>query len=296
MILRDKALLGHVVHNGESVLGDDGMPLLRAEPLISLEDWVKLQAAIDKSRQQHIRSDTPSMLLHVAFCALCKAPLYKWSKHNTRHLANGEKVKYGPFNYYRCKHAYTWTAGEKRGCGAKLIKLDTPDTLVSEWVASKYDIPDVEERVIPGDNHDTEIAAVNDAMTSLTAQLTREAISDDEYDAKMKSLRAERARLRGLPAEPDTVEPVATGKTIAATWAEMDVPHRRAWLASREVKILAGRNGADVYAIVDARGVHGLATIEVIGNLPGPSLLQQGWARGTGRIVDAEAATDEWQS
>jgi len=34
-ILRDRALLGQVVHNGHPVLGDDGMPVIRAEPLIT---------------------------------------------------------------------------------------------------------------------------------------------------------------------------------------------------------------------------------------------------------------------
>ena len=103
VILRDKALLGHVVYNGESVLGDDGMPIVAARPLISAADWGQLQAALDAMSQTHARSDTPSMLLNVAECANCGGPLYRYSKHNTRTLANGEKRRYGPFSDYRCR-------------------------------------------------------------------------------------------------------------------------------------------------------------------------------------------------
>ena len=79
-------------------------------------------------------------------------------------------------------------------------------------------------RVVPGDNHETEIAAINDAMTALTSQLTREVITDDEYDAKMGRLRAERARLRSLPAEPDRIEhiPDPSGRTVGDVWQSLD--------------------------------------------------------------------------
>ena len=40
----------------------------------------------------------------------------------------------------------------------------------------------------------------------------------------MKSLRAERARLKTLPAEPDRIEEVPTGQTIAEHWAALQGP------------------------------------------------------------------------
>ena len=107
MILRDKALLGHVVHKGDSVLGDDGMPIICADALVSLDDRVKLQAALDKASQTHARSDTPSLLLNVAFCAERDrhAPLYRWQKYNYETRADGSRARYGPFGYYRCKRS-----------------------------------------------------------------------------------------------------------------------------------------------------------------------------------------------
>jgi site-specific DNA recombinase len=282
MILRDKALLGHVVHKGESVLGDDGMPIICADPIVTPDEWTDLQAAIEKASQTHARSDTPSLLLNVAFCAVCQfphAPLYRWSKHNYQKLADGTRAKYGPFNYYRCKRSYN-LAYQRKDCESKLIRVDALDALVRDWVASKYDTPEYREVAILRDNLDIQIKAVNDAMTSLTAQLTREVISDDEYDAMMASLRAERASLRDQQAErerqPAPTEPEKTGRTIAEAFAAMgdDVAQQRAWLLSYDVKVLAGRNeDGELYAIIDARGVYGLKSIDIIGRPPRNDLL-----------------------
>jgi DNA invertase Pin-like site-specific DNA recombinase len=243
VILRDKAMLGHVVHKGESVLGDDGMPLLRAEPLIELDEWTRLQAALDKMSQTHVRTDTPSLLLQVAFCSLCGAPLYRWAKYNYPKLADGTRAKYGPFNYYRCKGSFN-TATARKDCNAKLIRIDDLDSRALEAVMEKYgQLPHTEPRVIPGDNHDLEIAAVNEAMTSLTSQLTREVITDDEYDAKMRSRRAERARLKALPAEPDRIEEVPTGQTNAEYLADLDIVGKRQWMIVHNITVSAHRDG-----------------------------------------------------
>jgi hypothetical protein len=265
------------------VLGDDGMPILCAEPLISLGEWTDLQATIEKASQTHARSDTPSLLLNVAFCADCQfphAPLYRWSKHNYQKRADGTRARYGPFNYYRCKRSYN-VARQRKECDAKLIRVDALDTLVREWVASKYDTPEYKDVIIPGDNLDIQIAAVNDAMTSLTSQLTREIISDDEYDAMMANLRIKRADLRHEQDErkrqPAPTEPHKTGRTLAEAWAAMDDDaQRRAWLLSYDVKILAGRNeDGELYAIIDARGVYGLKSIDIIGRPPRNELLDR---------------------
>jgi site-specific DNA recombinase len=255
VILRDKALLGEVVYNGESVRGDDGMPLLRAEPLITQDQWTQLQAALDKLSQTHVRTDTPSMLLQVAFCGMpdCGAPLYRWAKYNTPKLADGTRAKYGPFNYYRCKGSYN-TARARKDCSSKLIRVEELDSRAIEAVLDKYGhLPHTEPRVIPGDNHDTELAAVSEAMISLTTQLTRRVISDDDYDETMRKLRAERTRLEALPAEPDRIEEIPTGQTIAEHWADLDVLAKRQWMISHKIKVHAHRE-ADGELIVQVYG------------------------------------------
>jgi len=245
VILRDKALLGQVVHNGESLLGDDGMPLLRAEPLITMDEWTQLQVAMDKLSQTHVRTDTPSMLLQVAFCGMpgCGAPLYKWSKYNTPKLADGTRARYGPFNYYRCAKSYD-TARARKECQSKLIRVEELDDIVNEAVMARGWTPHMITRVIPGDNHDTEIAAINDAITELGSQLAREVITDAQFDEMMARLRAERARLKALPAEADRIEriPDPSGRTVGEVWQSLDPAGRRAWLIERGWKVYAHKD------------------------------------------------------
>ena len=276
VILRDKALLGHVVHNGESVLGDDGMPLLRAEPLIGLDEWTKLQAALDKLSQTHVRTDTPSLLLNVAFCGICHqrtgelVPLYRWSKYNTPKLADGTRARYGPYNYYRCARSYN-TARARKECQSKLIRCDELDSMVDEAIMEDYGhLPHMVTRVVPGDNHETEIAAINDAMTELTSQLTREVIADEDYDAKMGQLRSQRARLKALPAEPDRIERVPDGRTVGEYWQSLDVSGKRHWLVENGWKVYPSRDGdSDVPTVgIDAgftAGIGGEQQAESLG-------------------------------
>jgi hypothetical protein len=74
------------------------------------------------------------------------------------------------------------------------------------------------------------------------SQLTREVITDDEYDDKMKNLRTERARLKTLPAEPDRIEEVPTGQTRTEYLADLDAVGKRQWMISHGVKVCAHRH------------------------------------------------------
>ena len=64
-------------------------------------------------------------------------------------------------------------ARQRKDCQAKLIRIDALDKLVSEWVASKYDTPEIVYIIISGDNHDAEIKAVNEALMDVMSLFTR---------------------------------------------------------------------------------------------------------------------------
>ena len=160
MILRDKALLGHVIYNGASVLGEDGMPIVRAEPLISQDDWDMLQRALARLSQTHVRSETPSMLLNVAECGKCGGPLYLYSKHNIVTLASGERRRRGPFAYYRCRDSSA-AASRPKTCDAKMISCNALNDWVDLWFTGEAfgHIEIIERVTVPGANHAAEIAS-----------------------------------------------------------------------------------------------------------------------------------------
>ena len=98
-------MLGHVVHKGESVLGEDGMPLLRAEPLIKLRsEWTQLQAALDKTRAKaHTPARTRRRCFsrwHSAACATLRCTAGPSTTTPSWPMARDDC---GQFNYYRCK-------------------------------------------------------------------------------------------------------------------------------------------------------------------------------------------------
>ena len=186
MILRDKALLGHVTHSDVSVLGDDGMPISCAEPLITQGDWDVLQRALARLSQTHVRSETPSMLLNVAECSKCGGPLYLYSKHNIVTLASGERRRRGPFAYYRCRNSSA-AASRPKTCDAKMISCKALNDWVDLWFTGEaFGQTEIIERVtVPGANHAAGMAAVNAAIHDLTAQFTSEAIPEADFDAKL---------------------------------------------------------------------------------------------------------------
>jgi site-specific DNA recombinase len=68
-VLRNEAMLGRVMHDRKAVLGSDGMPLVRTEPLIDLAAWNALQRALDGGQKTRRRTQTPSALLNIATAA-----------------------------------------------------------------------------------------------------------------------------------------------------------------------------------------------------------------------------------
>ena len=243
MILRDKALLGHVTYKGASVLGDDGMPVIGAEPLISHDDWDRLQRVLQDRSHTPVRSETPSMLLNVAECAKCGGALYLYSKHNIRTLANGQQRRYGPFSYYRCRNSSA-AASRPKTCDAKMIACNELNAWVDLWFTGEaFGYHEIIEKVtVPGASHAADVAAVNDAIKDLAAQYTREAISDDDYDTKLASLRAERRRLQAMPAEPDQIIERSTGMTVAEHWKTLDAAGKRRYLLAVGAKVHAARD------------------------------------------------------
>ena len=76
-VLRNPAMLGHAVHKGKSVTGPDGMPVLRGLPLVTQSKFDQIQHALDQLARPGAcpfsRTQTPSLLLGVAWCARCSS-------------------------------------------------------------------------------------------------------------------------------------------------------------------------------------------------------------------------------
>jgi site-specific DNA recombinase len=241
-ILRSRALRGEVMHrpvvgkdkDGRevraakgTVTGPDGMPLTRAEPLISESEWGQLQKALDDASYVRKRWQTPSGLLGVAWCPACAsqpggpAPLYLWQRRK-----NG-KV----YSYYRCKRAYK-SAEVPGGCTTLAIRQEFLDDLAERHFLAVAGSEKVMQKVyIPGEDHTEELSQVKTALASV--RLERDTGGYDypggeqEYRDRIKALADRRKKLAALPQREATWDLVPTGKTFAQVWQAADVKERR---------------------------------------------------------------------
>jgi site-specific DNA recombinase len=244
-MLHSPALLGYVVHRAGTVSGEDGMPLTMAEPVMSETKWDALQRALsDLSRPSgKQRTQTPSLLLRVAFCALCSNPLYRQST-----VWNG-KV----YPYYMCRSA-TKAVEQYQPCDALRIRADELD----EWATGKFlgQVGNVEvmaRAYRSGSDTAEQIAQVRRSLTTVRSEFDNGGYSypggQEEYDTRVTRLST---RLRELAAEP-VVEPGyelrSTGRTFGQVWEDASVPERRKLMTDAGFKVMyAKTRGGTVLA------------------------------------------------
>ena len=119
-----------------------------------------------------------------------------------------------------------------------MISVDAADKAVNKILTSPtFRTPVMVRRLIPGTDHEAELEAVLFEIRHLP---DRE-LPDDEHDAELGKLRAERDRVRALPKTEDRVELVPTGDTYAGLWERLSVPERGAWLARHEFVVYASK-------------------------------------------------------
>lgn len=238
-ILRSEQIRGYVMHyppesprTAVRVVGDDG-EFVRRQPIIDDELWFQVQAALDaiSKPKSGIRMGA-SLLLRVAFCGYCGGALHQ------AYANKGDKE----YLYYRCEHV----KGQPNKTGRRCIKLGSvPQELLNEAVAEKllevvghYEV--TEKRLIEGTDHSATLKKLGMQIADLTTQhYVNNGVPD--FHERMAKLEAEHKRVSALPREKPKVRKIATGKTFAKHWEEMDPEQRHAYLKSAGVHVLAVR-------------------------------------------------------
>jgi site-specific DNA recombinase len=267
VILRSRAILGEVIHDGQVQRGTDGKPLTWAEPLISHEEWDRLQSALDNAAKTKSRTATPSFALGVAFCEKCNSPLYKWSKPNSKGIV---------YSYYKCARSYN-KASAVDPCDSKPIKCETLDETINEIVISEYGSTEIPspKSARPASEHERQVKELGRAIAELTQDRYVRGIEVDDFDAKIAALQDEYRKLSD--GDEDTSEPQqnvrpptcatcrraltdqckAAGHvalTVAQTWAERDETGRRLLLVRYGFKVFAARDADGFLTVVSDGG------------------------------------------
>jgi Recombinase zinc beta ribbon domain len=206
---------------------DEGRPIHRCEPLVDAATWKRgVEALGCHGKRGPENKLDPSLLSGILFCFRCAengidSPMY-------RHRSSKRN---GNREYYRC-----YGRGTQRVSCGNMIRLTTLDGIVSMLMRGKgNDIRVKALKVIPGTDHAAELEEIKFEIRGLaTMDLT-----DDEYDARLQELRAERDRIAALPVVPDRLEEVETDEAYAQLWKRLSPAERGPWLRERGYKILA---------------------------------------------------------
>ncbi|MFJ7786033.1 recombinase family protein [Streptomyces albidoflavus] len=224
-MLRSHTLLGRVEMTEEVQLPDgakekrtrlvrdaEGLPLQRAEPLLSKEEWDALQAKLtENSRPTAGHRYDRSPLLRVAFC-VCGRPLYR---------NNGRTSM-----YYRCSSRNISGAecGQNDAIQAKLL-----EGAIEEAFLRAVGHAEIIRRTFrPGLDRTQDVAEVTRALAELRedrgAGLYSSELGKKEYREEYLRLEAKREALGAMPVVSDRWEEVPTGQTYADRWAELSSP------------------------------------------------------------------------
>ena len=227
-LLRSRLVLGQRTHKGRVVLGDDGMPVRFADPILSDQEWDAVQAVLDGQKIAVKRREGDQALLRdLAYCE-CGHKLYRFVQRTKRH---------GTYVYYRCAAA---VRGES--CGRPYIRADQLEQAAEEsfWMLLG-DVEASEEEYQPGTDTSEDLSRVTKALERLRQEADEGLYEDDDeaYWSRLRRLTARRKELQAVPSHGPRWVRKGLGVTWGELWRREDVQGRRSLLMQAGVTVTA---------------------------------------------------------
>ncbi|WP_257000412.1 recombinase family protein [Mycobacterium avium] len=235
-MLRSKALRGYAHHRGETVRDEAGQPVQLAEPLVTLDEWELIQAALDQAARKGGKSTEVSPLSGLVVClatcqhklagrlcpddcsGTCGAPLY----HERYSIKRPQYGKQYDYRYYRCR--------DRETCPSVMLPAEELEDLAEETFLRELGDQEVRERVwVPGDSHEAELREAITALDELSQAAGRavSAAAKQRLQMQLGALDARIAELESAPAKEARWEWRATGETYRDAWYLSDTDDRR---------------------------------------------------------------------
>lgn len=232
MILRSPSMRNLVTHKGRVMRGDDGLPLSYGPPLMEDEDHRRLVAELDKrTKPRERRRSAPAPLLGIIVCASCEFPLYRNAAKSTETSTS---------RTYRCTSGYRGLSD----CAGCSVNADEAEKFAErEFLRKVGRFPVVIHEEDPGEDHHTEIAQLEEALTELEQDryeggLFRGDEGRRRYREQYNKIETRLEALRALPSRPAGVRYVETGLTYEHEWSVSSVEQRRQLLLDRGARVL----------------------------------------------------------
>ena len=208
--LTSKTLLGHATYEGQTVRDRNGMPVLNAEPVLTQDEWDRLQKAVAVRRVQQTRTTGVSPMNGIAFCQRCDSQLYQ-----RRYKSKG-KYKYC---YYYCPNKH-----------GRNIPADEVEKLVFDTFLEDFGDDQVLEKVyVPAEEHQIELEAAQRALDELSSLVgtTTSDYARSRLTEQLRALDFEIARLEKLPSHQAGWEYKETGSTFKSVWSNSSLEEKR---------------------------------------------------------------------
>lgn len=218
-MLRNQSLRGYVMHDGEPVRGEDGMPVTR-DAIIEDDLWATLQTALDKisRRDSGIRHDA-AMLLRVLYWG--DQPLYMH-----RRPGKGDRYRTGP------------KVERSASFSAEVIESMVTDALM----ATMGTLPMRKLEITPAEDHTTELRKVDEQIGAIEALVTSGDMPPAPAARMLAKLEARRSALSGLESKPEVQRYQETGQTFAEFWDDLGDAERHQFLLDNGVRARVTRD------------------------------------------------------
>ncbi len=211
-LLSSDRLLGRMMHDGQPVRGDDGLPVEAFPPILTLGQVEALRVRLRPGGAAPRTRRAARLLSGVAYCALCDRKLYVTGRRGV--------------DVYRC------TPFGGSSCPGTSAPAEALERFVaSTWLSAAGSAPEVEEVIV--DAVETASAALADVEAAIRETTLALAADDANLAALMPRLADLKARRADLRSATTSVSVVTrpTGRTLGEAFASSsDVGWRRSVL------------------------------------------------------------------
>ncbi|MEV7966180.1 recombinase family protein [Sphaerisporangium sp. NPDC088356] len=211
-VMSKASLMGYAIHRGE-VLKKHGLPVQWAEPILTREEFDKLQEVLDhrgKAYKNLTRETSP--MVGIVYCP-CGQMLY--SNSATRTLADGSARHY---SYHLCKTVRVGTKCQY----VKSWERDVLEIHLEEaFLGLAGDLEITTKTYVPGSDWSSEIKELREALDNLAGNLVHMKPGTAGANAVIKAMEDHEtalAELEALPVIPSRWEESGTGQTFRQFW------------------------------------------------------------------------------
>jgi DNA invertase Pin-like site-specific DNA recombinase len=235
-MMTNPRLLGYKTSKGKPVSGPDGAPIQIAEPVLSVQEFQRVQNALNARSAAPVRTQRTTPLLGVVKCGRCG--------RNASRVGNTHKGK--QYQYYRCNS----DSRDSDRCRGTAHENRVTGVVERAFLSQLADVPVQERQWVQGEDHTAELEHVRRLLTSLENEKRTSTDWDEdderEYQTSKQHYRKRIKTLRALPQREAGWVTRLTNRTYGQEWASADEDGRRKLMlnAGMTLKIMDSRHFA----------------------------------------------------